>query len=131
MAVSSLHMDQEPRSRPSLTPPIAMVAVGAAAFVVALAPGMTKFPMFAVSFALIAAGSFGIASIARHGVRPEDEPTRFSSELRMWTILVAAGVIAFLLGWLAQQGVVVLAGATLLVLGAGGVLVTAFRHRAH
>ncbi len=70
MAVSSLRMEHEPLPpRGSITKWIAMVAVGAALFVVALAPGTPKVGLFVASAVLLVVGVAGIVRTSRRADR--------------------------------------------------------------
>ncbi|MCW2920585.1 MAG: hypothetical protein JWL76_459 [Thermoleophilia bacterium] len=125
-------MDTPPeRDIPTLTPWIALVAVGASLLVIALAPGLPKLPMFAVGIALNGAGMFGIARIAAGGLEPAAEPSVFARALRTWIIIFAVGVALFAVGLvvLDETAVLAAAGIALVLAGALGALATALRHR--
>ena len=125
-------MDTPPgRDSPTLTPWIALVAVGASLLVIALAPGLPKLPMLVVGIALNGAGMFGIARIASGGLEPAAEPTVFARALRTWIVIFVVGIVALAVGIVVidETTLPALAGFALVLAGAIGALATAVRHR--
>lgn len=125
-------MDTPPeRDTPTLTPWIALVAVGASLLVIALAPGLPKLPMFVVALSLNGAGMFGIARVASGGLHPQAESTVFARALRTWIVIFGVGVVALAVGLavLDKSALLAVAGVALSLAGALGALATALRHR--